>query len=57
MKLDMTVMLPLILIFIVLSVVEEEAEFIASAIMVAPLRSTVRMGLPVGRDEYSYMQP
>jgi hypothetical protein len=59
-RLEMTVASPVILIFMVIAVVwvevDVDAEVDASACMVAPLRSTVNMGL-VGGVVYSYRQP
>ena len=56
----MTVASPFILIFMVIAVVwiEVDTDDVASACMVAPLRSTVRTGVVVdGVLVYSYRQP
>ena len=55
----MTVASPLILIFMVIAVVwiEVDTDDVASACMVAPLRSTVKTGVVVDEVLYSYRQP
>ena len=59
MKLEITVALPLILMLMVLVIVSADTavEDLASAFMVAPLSSTVRIGLEVVGVVYSYTQP
>jgi hypothetical protein len=58
-KLEITVAFPLILILTVRVTVWAKliVEVLASACIVAPLISTVIMGLPVGKEVYSYWQP